>query len=307
MENQMLSFPAPAKINHFLHITGQLPNGYHRIQTLFQFVELCDQLQFQLRQDSQINVILESNEPIAKENNLVFKAAKLLQSMSSTKQGIDIYLNKVIPIGAGLGGGSSNAATTLMVLNYLWQLQLSMDTLANIALQLGADVPVFILGHSAFAEGIGDILYPVEFEESWLLLVCPPCQVLTSKMFSSSELTRNTPAFKIEDLMQDGIVSIVERCGNDFEPLVRKIYPEVDNAIKWLSNFGKVRLSGSGASIFVCLNSYQEAEQALKQLPLSYKAFVVKSQNQSALMQALNIFSQNNLHPREICAKYATA
>ncbi|MFI4938507.1 MAG: 4-(cytidine 5'-diphospho)-2-C-methyl-D-erythritol kinase, partial [Candidatus Berkiellales bacterium] len=245
------SLPSPAKINHFLHIVGKRHDGYHLLQTLYQFLDYGDLLHFELREDNN-EIILSRCDllDIPNENNLIYRAAKALQKKAHCQKGVNINIEKQIPLGSGLGGGSSNAATTLIALNALWDLNLPVSQLMQLGEALGADVPIFIFGHSAWGEGIGEKLTPVDLVEPWFMVITPSCQVMTAHMFADPHLTRNTPPFKIEALANDDIHDLLSGFRNDFEPLVRRNYPEVDDAMKWLSNFGKAQLSGSGASVF---------------------------------------------------------
>lgn len=281
------SLPSPAKINRLLHIVGRRADGYHLLQTLFQFIDLNDTLTFESRDDGKIIILPENVNGIPTEQNLVYKAALILQrKFPSRFLGATITLQKQIPMGAGLGGGSSNAATTLIGLNHLWGLSLSEDALMACGISLGADVPVFILGKSAWGEEIGDKLTPVELDEPWIALLTPPCHVETAKMYASSELTRNTSPFRIGTLAADEIKNIISDGKNDFEPVVCQHFPEVDKAMKWLSNFGKARLSGSGASVFSCFDDEKSAHEVMKQLPPSLEGRAVKALNLSPLKQA---------------------
>ncbi|HRE30493.1 MAG TPA: 4-(cytidine 5'-diphospho)-2-C-methyl-D-erythritol kinase, partial [Candidatus Berkiella sp.] len=247
-----LRLPSPAKVNHFLHITGQRSDGYHLLQTCFQFVDYGDELEFILRDDKQIILKPDNMLGITNESNLIYRVAIALQTAANVTQGITITVHKQLPLGAGLGGGSSNAATTLLALNELWDLNWSVDELMALGLCFGADIPIFIKGVASLAEGIGEQLTPITLNESWLAIITPPCQVISAKMYADSELTRNTPAFRIGHLAKGEFKNNFSELRNDFEPLVRRRYPEVDDAMKWLSNFGKPRLSGSGASVFAC-------------------------------------------------------
>lgn len=287
MNIKKITLPSPAKINHFLHIVGRREDGYHLLQTLFQFLEYGDLLHFSVRNDSRIEIAPAEVMGIATQDNLIYQAASLLQSYSKTSQGVDILLEKHLPLGAGLGGGSSNAATTLIALNYLWDIHLSSSELQRLGLSLGADVPIFLEGHAAWGEGIGEKLTRVEIPESWILVITPACHVSTPKIFAHPELTRNTTRFRIQDLARNKMNSFLEGLNNDFEPLVRKLYPEVNDAMKWLSDYGKARLSGSGASVFSCFPSQEAAQKVAQQLPPSFKSFITKGTNTSTLISAI--------------------
>lgn len=282
----MLSLPSPAKINRFLHIIGRRADGYHLLETVFQLLDRGDTIHFETRNDEQIVITPPDCAGIPTESNIMFRAAQLLKPYQSIPQGITLHLEKRIPIGGGLGGGSSNAATTLVGLNQLWDLQLSQTTLLALALQLGADVPVFVFGHSAFGEGIGERLTALTLPTEWFLIVTPPCQVSTPKMYADPELTRDTPSLKIGPLASTEIQRKLGNAKNDFEFVVRKHYPEVDNAMKWLSNFGEARLSGSGASVFACFETEAEALAVMQQIPAPMTGFVAKGINRSPLYEA---------------------
>lgn len=281
-----LSFPSPAKVNRFLHITGRREDGYHLLQTLFHFLDYGDELSVSLRQDNQICLFPESQLGISQENNLIYKAAKKLQLASDCHQGANIHWQKRLPLGSGLGGGSSNAATCLFALNLLWDLKWSQAQLMALGLTLGADVPVFLFGQSALAQGIGEECVAIEMPATWFLVITPDCMVETSKMYAKSELTRNTPTLRIGALAKGGISQALANCRNDFEPVVRRHYPEVDNALNWLSNYSEARLSGSGASVFACFCSQEQAQDVAERMPPLMKGFIAKGMNQSPLMQS---------------------
>ena len=274
-----ITLPSPAKINLFLHILNRREDGYHNLQTLFQLLDYSDQLSFTANKDPEINIISHLEE-VKPEDNLVYRAAKALQEATGCLWGCDIELDKKIPMGAGLGGGSSNAATTLVGLNYLWQCGLTADELANIGCILGADVPVFIHGMTAFAEGIGERLTPVERQQNWYLIITPKINISTKEIFSHSELTRNAPAIKIRALSE-------VQYRNDCQSVVETHYPQVKQAIDWLKPFGKPLMTGTGASVFCPFNSEEEANQVLKQVPDSWNSFVAQGINQSPLHKQL--------------------
>lgn len=270
----MLSLPAPAKLNLFLHITGRRADGYHELQTLFQLLDYGDTLNFTPRADETIQLLTDINVPT--EQNLVWKAAHALREKTNSKQGADIHLIKQLPMGGGLGGGSSNAATTLVGLNYLWQTGLSLSELMPLAQKLGADVPVFVHGYSAWAEGIGEQFSQVNLTETWYLVIHPPCQVNTTEIFSHPELTRNRSRITIANFLAgDG--------HNDFEPLVRKYYPGIQQAWDWLAEFAPVRLTGTGSSLFAAFPSQDMATHVMAKLPAELKGFVAKGVNRSPL------------------------
>jgi len=269
------SWPAPAKINLFLHITGQRNDGYHQLQTVFQFLDYCDHLQFQVTKQPEIH-LLTSIAGVDDENNLIIRAAKLLQQHAGIKEGVEISLNKQLPMGGGLGGGSSNAATTLVALNDLWQCQLSNDKLALLGLTLGADIPVFIHGHAAWAEGVGEKLTPVSPSEPWYVVIVPNCHVSTTEIFSAPELTRDCEHITISRFLSG-------EGRNICEDVVTKNYPLVADALDWLSQYAKSRMSGTGACVFAGFESQQLAQQVVKNLPEAWQGFVAKGCNQSPL------------------------
>lgn len=278
--NDWLSAPAPAKLNLMLHITGRRADGYHNLQTLFQFVDYGDELHFRLRDDDQLTLTPEI-EGVPFEDNLIIRAARLLQQRSEQQCGADIRLDKILPMGGGLGGGSSDAATTLLALNTLWNINLPLDELAAIGLSLGADVPVFVRGEAAFAEGVGEILTPVpELEEPWFLVVCPQVHVNTGKIFSHEGLTRDTDPINIRTALRQG-------GRNDCQQVVTMLYPEVGNALNLLNKFSFAKMTGTGACIYSSFSSESEAIRVSEQLPAEYIAFVAKGVNLSPTHKVL--------------------
>lgn len=274
-----LTLPAPAKLNLFLHINGRRPDGYHELQTLFQFLDHGDDLHFALRDDGGIRLNTEI-DGVPHDSNLIIKAARRLQELSGCKLGADIWLDKRLPMGGGIGGGSSDAATTLLGLNHLWKLDWSEDRLAELGLTLGADVPVFVRGHAAFAEGVGEKLTPVELEEPWFLVVVPQVFVSTAEVFSDPELTRDTPPIKVRSLLGvDG--------RNDCQPVVEKRYPDVRNALILLGKFTKARLTGTGACVFGSFPNQGDADKVRRQLPATLPSFVAQGRNVSMLHRKL--------------------
>ena len=286
MNEQKLLWPAPAKLNLMLHITGRRADGYHELQTLFQFLDLCDYLQFETTPNGLI-WRLQGPSMIESEDDLVVRSARALQQHCGTQQGVNIRLEKRIPVGAGLGGGSSDAATTLHALNSLWKLNLDVEQLAAIGLKLGADVPVFVHGFAAFAEGVGEQLQPVSVDQAWYLLITPDVHVSTAEIFSAPDLTRDCPAIKICDLSAAG-------WDNVCVPVVLKRYPEVGQALKLLSRYAKARMSGTGASVFAQFESRQRAEHTLQLLKTTaewierWQAFICQGKNQSPLFEFMN-------------------
>lgn len=257
---------SPAKLNLFLHITGRRPDGYHNLQTLFQFIDLCDQLTFTLRNDGELSLEFP-DASLNATDNLIMRAAQALQRETGCTRGANIVVEKHIPMGGGLGGGSSNAATTLVVLNHLWQTGLSTQRLADIGVTLGADVPIFIHGHAAIAEGVGEIFQDVTIDEPWYVLMIPPCHVPTARLFQEKQLTRDSRVITLCAFLNgDG--------HNDFEPVTRSLFPDVEAAIQALSHVGKARMTGTGACIFAPYATRQLAEDAAGKL-----SDIVKTRN----------------------------
>lgn len=277
--NRTLTLPAPAKLNLMLHITGRREDGYHNLQTVFQLLDRGDQLSFTARDDSRMT-LTPAIEGVPFDDNLIIRAAKLLQKASGCHTGIDIHLDKKLPMGGGIGGGSSNAATTLVGLNHLWRCGLNIDELAELGRQLGADVPVFVRGHSAWAEGVGEHLQPLQLPESWFLVLTPDCHVSTAEIFCHKRLTRDTPIIKVAAFFEGD-------SQNDCQPLVRDLYPEVDFALTWLSQYGNSRMTGTGASVFAAFDSEASAQAVLEKIPNELSGFVAKGVNISPLQQQL--------------------
>jgi 4-diphosphocytidyl-2-C-methyl-D-erythritol kinase len=268
-------WPSPAKLNLFLYITGQRPDGYHELQTLFQFVSYGDSLGFTPRSDGQI-VLTTPVAGVANEDNLVVRAARLLQRHTQSTLGADIALTKRLPMGGGLGGGSSNAATVLIALNTLWNCGLTDEQLAALGVTLGADVPVFVMGHAAFAEGIGEILHPVTPAEKWYLVAHPGIHIPTPAIFGDPELIRNTPKRPINVLLSTAWT-------NDCQPIARKRFCEVEQLVSWLLEYAPSRMTGTGACVFAEFNSEHEAREVLRQVPAWVSGFVAKGVNVSPL------------------------
>jgi 4-diphosphocytidyl-2-C-methyl-D-erythritol kinase len=262
-----LTHPAPAKLNLFLHVTGQRADGYHLLQTQFRFIDLCDTLHFTLRADGLIHRIGEL-DGVPAEHDLSIRAARLLQQETNCKLGADITLEKHIPMGGGLGGGSSDAATTLLALNRLWSLNLSREKLMQLGLQLGADVPVFIFGENAFAEGVGERLQAYPAPDEWYVVLFPPVHVPTAAIFARPELTRNTISLTIRALPKAHL-------RNDLQPVVCKLYPEVARHLAWLGQFAEAKMTGSGACVFAAFASSEAANQVLAQLPPDMRGVAV--------------------------------
>ena len=274
MTKQSTQFLAPAKLNLFLHITGRREDGYHELQTLFQLLDFGDRMAFDVSNDGILSLHLSFSENVENDtpmdNNLVTRAAALLRLEAGNPQlGASIILNKRLPSGAGLGGGSSNAATCLAALNSLWGLNLSTEKLCEIGVKLGADVPVFICGKSAWAEGIGERLSPVELGDSWYLVVSPKCSVSTAEVFCHEHLTRNSQAIKMADFLAGS-------ARNDCESVTRKLHPEVDRAFEILAQYADFRMSGTGSSLFSSFESEADAKKVLNMLPGNLTGFVAK-------------------------------
>ncbi|HBO21789.1 MAG TPA: 4-(cytidine 5'-diphospho)-2-C-methyl-D-erythritol kinase [Providencia sp.] len=276
-----LTWPSPAKLNLFLYITGQRPDGYHELQTLFQFLDYGDEITVTTRADNQLNLTTEmlSVEP---ENNLIVKAAKLLQSYcKNTLQhqgalGADISIHKVLPMGGGIGGGSSNAATTLIALNEHWGTQVSDEVLAELGKTLGADVPVFVKGHAAFAEGIGEILTPASPKENWYLVAHPGIEISTPTIFTDPQLNRNSPKRSLAALL-------LAPYANDCEPIARKRFREVEQLVSWLLQYAPSRLTGTGACVFSEFKTQADALKVLNKAPSWVQGFIAQGANESPL------------------------
>jgi 4-diphosphocytidyl-2-C-methyl-D-erythritol kinase len=274
-----LVLPAPAKLNLMLHILGRRDDGYHELQTLFQFLDIGDELGFALRSDGEIHLHTPI-EGVPHDSNLIVRSARLLQQHTGCKRGADIWLDKRLPMGGGIGGGSSDAATTLLGLNHLWQLDCDIDLLAELGLKLGADVPVFVRGHAAFAEGVGEKLQPVTLSEPWFLVAIPQVLVSTAEIFSDPELTRDTPPIKVRSLPEGG-------GRNDCQPVVEKRYPEVRNALILLNKFVSARLTGTGSCVFGSFPNQADADKVRRQLPATLPSFIAQGRNISMLHRAL--------------------
>jgi len=269
------AWPAPAKLNLFLHVTGRRADGYHELQTVFQFLDYGDTLHFAPRRDGLLQRLTRV-DGVTESEDLCLRAARALKEHTGCTLGCDIRVDKRIPLGGGLGGGSSDAATTLVALNRLWELQLTDDQLVELGVGLGADVPVFIRGGAAWAEGIGDRLTPVSPQEPWYLVVTPPCAVNTREMYGDPDLSRATPRTQWAEF-------VAGRVHNDFEPVARRRHPGVAQALDWAARHGRARLSGSGASVFVAFDSSDAAERIRAQVPAGWRCFVAKGLNQSPL------------------------
>ena len=269
MSKQAIEALSPAKLNLFLHVTGQRANGYHELQTAFQLLDWGDRMRFEVIDTPGI----ELNPPVAglpREDNLIFRAASSLRLPAD--RGVAISIEKVIPTGGGLGGGSSNAAVTLLALNDLFELGHSVEELALKGAALGADVPVFVRGRSAWAEGIGDELMPLELPEHWFVIISPNCHVSTKEIFTAPELTRNTPPITVSAFFEGPV-------RNDLQPVVESRYEQVSTAIKWLSDHGSAMMTGSGACVFASFYSRAEAQRVAESAQGEFNVFVAKGIN----------------------------
>lgn len=270
----MIRVPSPAKLNLFLHITGRRENGYHELQTIFQLIDLYDWMNFEAIGDEDIQI--EGLDNVQLEQNLIYRAAQLLKPHAKKPCGLNIRIEKNIPMGAGLGGGSSNAATTLIVLNQLWECELSERQLADYGVKLGADVPIFVLGRNAWAEGIGEHLSFIDLAQKKFIILKPDCFISTQQLFSQKTLTRDSKitTFCAYQLQPSSF-------GNNFEPLARQLYPEVDEAMRYLDQFGLAKLTGTGACVFSEVTNEMNVEQILQNVPC--KAYLVNSLAESPL------------------------
>lgn len=272
MDESLVTYPAPAKLNLFLHVTGRRPDGYHLLQTVFRFIDHGDVLQFRTRQDGRIrranNVV-----GIPAEEDICIRAAQLLQTEARVSRGVEIRVQKRLPVGGGLGGGSSDAATVLLALNRIWDLRLARHELAELGVRLGADVPVFIFGESAFGEGIGERLQPIHLPPAWYLVLVPPLAVATRKVFEDPDLTRNSPPVTITAFS-------AVRGQNDLEAVVCRAYPEVGAHLDWLRREAREAcfsaLTGSGACVFAEFDSEDAARRVAKLLPPAMSGFVAQ-------------------------------
>lgn len=290
MTRTLNNCPAPAKLNLFLHVTGRRPDGYHLLQTVFQLVDFNDLLHFELRDDDQIRRSTEI-PGVPEESDLIVRAARLLQGTLRQKNlthggtvlgplGANIGIEKNLPMGGGLGGGSSDAATTLMALNHLWQGGLSRQELMDLGLQLGADVPFFLFGRNAFAEGIGESLQKLDTPGLWFVIIQPGVTIPTEIIFSSSELTRSTKPVKMTDF-SIGTKKLFGK--NDLEAVAVSKFPEVAEAINWLGNYGEARMTGSGACVFCAFTEEHDADKVLKSVPVQWKAWKAKAMQEHPL------------------------
>lgn len=279
-----LTCPAPAKLNLFLHVVGRRPDGYHLLQTLFRFIDLNDTIHFRVRDDGQVRRV-NRVEGVPEEQDLVVRAACLLQQETGCTLGADISIEKHIPMGGGLGGGSSDAATTLLALNRLWGLGLPRERLMQLGLSLGADVPVFVFGENAFAEGVGEQLQPYALPDAWYVVLCPPVHVPTAQVFSHPELTRNTISMTMRALPQgqDFRAGKIPGLHNDLQAVACKLYPAVAQHLAWLGQFAPALMSGSGACVFAEFATEAEARSVLQQLPPEMRGYLAQGLQQHPL------------------------
>ena len=278
MSTEGKCYLSPAKINLFLHILNRRADGYHELQTVFQLLDFGDELTFNGNENGILTLHQTAEnqlQPLPASQNIIIKAAQLLRKRTNNvEKGAEIILKKRIPIGGGLGGGSSNAATTLKVLNRLWRCNLSDKELSACALQLGADVPFFLGGHSAWGEGVGEKLRPIQLEKAWYVVITPKCSVSTALIFSQENSTRNTQAIKMADFLAGSA-----RVRNDCELITKKLYPKIEEAHSWLSKHAETRMTGTGASVFAKFTSEKQARAVLEQAPKGMRGFVAEGVN----------------------------
>ncbi|KAA0019061.1 4-(cytidine 5'-diphospho)-2-C-methyl-D-erythritol kinase [Salinicola corii] len=282
-----LTLPAPAKLNRLLRITGRREDGYHSLQTLFQILDRGDTLRFETQPRGSDITLSPALVGVTEADNLIVRAARRLQRETGCRQGATITLEKRLPMGGGLGGGSSNAATTLLALDRLWGLGLGLERLATLGLELGADVPVFVRGRTAWAEGVGERLTAVDLEPAWLVIVHPGVEIATAAIFSHPGLTRDSTVISMRRALDGAAPEVVWR--NDCESIVRALHPEVDRALNWLGQYGPAILTGTGACVFCPLDDETQADQVLRQVPDEWQAFKARGCNLSPLHQALNL------------------
>lgn len=280
--------PAPAKLNLFLHITGRRDDGYHLLQSVFQLIDHCDHLDFQIREDGIVHR-LNQIAGVPESSDLVVRAARLLQQYCKVSLGVDIYLHKRLPMGGGVGGGSSDAATTLMALNHLWQCQLNKQQLMQLGLQLGADVPFFIYGQNAFVEGIGEQMQSVTTPEQWFVVIEPGVHVPTPTIFSAKELTRDTKTVRITDFSNAAKVE----WKNDLQAVACALHPEIANAINWLKQFeinqGDAKMTGSGSCVFCAFPNEEAAKKVAQQVPNHWTSWIAKALQRHPIDLEINL------------------
>ena len=282
-----LKIPAPAKLNLMLHITGRRPDGYHELQTIFQFLDHGDQLSYQTRKDDELKLSPEI-EGVNFEDNLIIKAARCLQVHTKAINktcGANILLEKTLPMGGGLGGGSSDAATTMLALNKLWQLNLTLDELADIGVTLGADVPVFIKGQACWAEGVGEKITPLpDLAENWFLVACPDAHSDTKEIFSHKELTRDSEILNMRHALEG---QAANNSRNDCQLVASKLSPEIGKTLNLLNKFGSAKMTGTGACVFLSLASENKATKVASKLPAELTTFIAKGTNLSSAHKVL--------------------
>ena len=290
--DHVIELPAPAKLNLFLHVVGRRPDGYHELQTVFQFVDVEDRVRIAPRDDALLRRTT-AIPGVDEADDLVIRAARLLRDEFGIEEGADIGVDKRIPLGGGLGGGSSDAASTLVGLSRLWGLGMDVDRLAALGVKLGADVPVFVRGLAAWAEGVGERLVPLAPEQPWYVLIVLPFGVSTADVFRAPALTRNTPRIRMNDLLRGGletpgspvrIESLLASARNDCEPVVRAMHPEVGEAIDWLSRHAQARMTGTGATVFAPFGSRERAIEVADSVPPPWRGLVARGMNRSPLL-----------------------
>jgi 4-diphosphocytidyl-2-C-methyl-D-erythritol kinase len=271
-------YPAPAKLNLFLHVVGRRPDGYHLLQSVFTLIDRCDRIRIAVREDGQVRRVSEL-AGVPESADLAVRAARLLQEASGVRLGADIEVEKNIPVGGGLGGGSSDAATVLMALDRAWGTGFGTEALCELAPELGADVPFFLFGRTAWVEGIGDLLREVAVPQGWYVVLVPPVEVPTREVFAAPELTRDTEPLKMEDFSARGpagVDVVRSRFRNDLQAVVTQRFPQVASHLEWLGRHGDARMTGSGACVFAAYESREEAQRVLDQLPPPMQGFVAK-------------------------------
>ncbi len=274
-----MELSSPAKLNLMLHITGRRPDGYHLLQTVFQFIDLYDRISFEVTDTGTVRRIGD-NQGIDEQQDLLVRAANLLKRHSGSRHGVDIAVNKQIPMGGGLGGGSSNAATCLLALNRLWNLNLPVDELAALGLSLGADVPVFVRGHAAWAEGVGELIEPLDLPESWYLVLHPGINVPTSQIFNDQQLTRNCDPITIRGFLDSGGENVCE-------PVARRLFPPIDQSLNWLAERAEAKMTGTGACIYAAFDSQENAEKVKSAVPAEWSAWVARGLNHNPVLEEL--------------------
>jgi len=291
--NSLKNCPAPAKLNLFLHVTGRRADGYHLLQTVFQIIDRSDTLDFELRADHEIRRVNEV-PGVLEDSDLVIRAARMLAAevrkrTGAQPQGVNITLHKVLPMGGGVGGGSSDAATTFMALNKLWNAGLSKQELMDLALPLGADVPFFIFGETAWAEGVGEALRPVDAPECWYVVIEPGVQVPTPTIFTSEHLTRNTPVVNMSDFSSyhANRKDLRQFGKNDLQQVATRLFPQVSDAVEWLDAYGDARMTGSGACVFCAVRSEEQADAVLARVPAAWTGWKAKALKQHPIIEKL--------------------